>query len=97
MRKALHRTHHFHPRRKHMINQGRAGDFYQGKSKAQEEFEKKSHEEQSQYSMACSVQKLAARFFPFHFLCAFENTQGNSHLSIGRPHMFSCRAVGTKH
>lgn len=52
---------------------------------------KKSHEELSQYSMACSVQKLAARFF-LSISCAFKLRKEIS-LSIGRPHMFpqSCR------
>ena len=46
---------------------------------------------QSQYSMACSVQKLAARFF-LSISCAFKLRKEIS-LSIGRPHMFpqSCR------
>ena len=49
---------------------------------------------QSQYSMACSVQKLAARFF-LSISCAFKLRKEIS-LSIGRPHMSYCRADETK-
>lgn len=44
------------------------GIFNRAKARRRRSLMKKVMKKQSQYSMACSVQKLAARFFPFPFL-----------------------------
>lgn len=82
MREPQQQNHHLISRRKHTTNQERAGNFSQGKSKAQEEFDENSHEEPKSIFYGMQRAETSCTVFPFHFLC-FQTTQGN--LVVHRP------------